>query len=200
MNQAADAQNAGTIWALDLGEFPLAIEPRLPASFARVGPDAANRLAAAMSLDGPAEVQRRLDTGRRCYAAEVGGELVAYGWVSFEQEAVGELDLVISLTPGDAYIWDCATVAAKRRHRLYTALLVHIASTLQTEGLHRIWIGAAPTNVVSHAGIALAGFHPVADLFLSRERATPSYSVRGRPGMPAGLLDAARRLFLGDMG
>ena len=70
--------------------------------------------------------------------------------------------------PGEAYIWDCATLPAYRRLRLYTALLVHIVEQLYAEGLCRVWIGADAENRASQSGMALAGFQPVADLVVTR--------------------------------
>jgi ribosomal protein S18 acetylase RimI-like enzyme len=193
MTQTATAEYAGTMWLLAPGDAPAAVAPLLPATFARVGPDEADRLTAAMGLTDPVEAQRRFATGRRCYAAACAGELAAYGWVSLDQEAVGELGLVIQLAPGNAYIWDCATAPAFRRRHLYTALLAYIAGALRAEGRRRIWIGAAPDNTASHAGIMRAGFQPVADLFLAR--ATRQFTMRGRPGIPTEVVAAASQLF-----
>ena len=193
MNQTATAEYAGTMWLLEPDDAPAAVAPLLPATFARVGLDEAAQLAAAMNLAEPVEVRRRFATGRRCYAAKCAGTLAAYGWVSLDREAVGELELVIQLPPGDAYVWDCATAPAYRRHHLYTALLVYIAGALRAEGVRRIWIGAAPDNIASHAGIMRAGFHPVADLFLAR--ATRQFTVRGQSGIPAEVVATASQLF-----
>lgn len=193
-----DPRRPGTIWAMNLDWPTPAVTPLLPAVFARVGPEAADRLAAVMGLADPAEVRRRFDTGRRCYAAWVEGELAAYGWVSLEEEAIGELKLRVQLLSGEAYLWDCATALAFRRRRLYTALLTHVVGALRVEGLCRVWIGADMDNVASQAGIARAGFKPVADLVVARALAMRLVWVAGRPGVPERLVAEARRAFLGN--
>ena len=193
-----DPRRPGTIWALNLDWPAPTITPLVPATFTRVGPEAADRLAAAMRLAEPAEVRRRFDTGRRCYTAWVEGELAAYGWISFEEEAIGELRLRVRLLPGEAYLWDCATVPAFRRRRLYTTLLTHMAGALRVEGLCRVWVGADMENVASQTGIARAGFKPVADLVVARALALRLVWVSGRPGIPEQIVGEARRAFLGN--
>ncbi|HEY4721317.1 MAG TPA: GNAT family N-acetyltransferase, partial [Anaerolineae bacterium] len=122
----------------------------------------------------------------------------AYGWVSFNEEEIGELRLRIHLLPGEAYIWDCATAPAYRRLRLYTGLLLHIAEQLRAEGLCRVWIGADGDNMASQQGMALADFRPVADLVVTRVLAMRMAWVRGRPGVPESVVADARRALLGD--
>ena len=144
------------------------------------------------------EILARFESGRRCYAARVDGVLAAYGWVSFEEEFVGELHLRIRLLPGEAYVWNCVTTPAYRKKYLYTALLAHIVRELQNEHLSRVWIGADLDNVPSQRGMARAGFTHVADLVVARVLALRQVWVQGRPAVPDGMVAEARRVFLGD--
>jgi ribosomal protein S18 acetylase RimI-like enzyme len=191
-----DPRRAGTIWALELDEPVPQLTPRVAAAFRRLQP--AGLLAFPTFLDGEAvaEFGRRLASGRRCFAAWVGEQLAAYGWVSFGQEYVGELNLRLSLLPDEAYIWDCVTLPAFRRNGLYSALLDHIAAELRREGLRRLWIGADLANLPSQRGIARAGFRYVADLLIERVLAMRLAWVQGRPGVPESLVSEARRVFL----
>ena len=84
----------------------------------------------------------RFETGRHCYTAWVAGVLAAYGWVSFEEEFIGELGLRLKLLPGEAYIWDCVTLPAYRQNHLYSALLGYMLDELRAGPLCRVWIGA----------------------------------------------------------
>ncbi len=103
-------QHLGTLWVLDLGEPSLVGPmPRIAVIFQHVGPEAAPSLAQAMQLEDPAEVLRRFAAGKRCYTGTVEGELATFGWVTFDEESIGELRLRIRLAPGEAYIWDCVT-------------------------------------------------------------------------------------------
>jgi hypothetical protein len=145
-----------------------------------------------------AEVYKRFEAGRSCYTAWVEGQLAAYGWVSFDEEFIGELNLRLRLLPGEAYIWDCATLPAFRQKRLFSALLVYMLGELQAEPLCRVWIGANLDNVASQRGIARAGFRRVADLVVARVLALRMVWVRSWPGVPENLVAEARRAFLGN--
>jgi hypothetical protein len=191
-----DSQHAGTIWAVHLhGDRPY-FEPLVPARFDRLGPDSVGVLAAAMGPGSVAEVIRRFRSGDQCYGAWVGSELAAYGWVSFEQEYVGEFKVWVRLVPGEAYIWDCFTLPAHRQRGLYSGLLVYMLGQLEKDNECRVWIGADMDNLASQRGIARAGFGAVADIVLARVVAMRLPWVQGRPGVPDSMVAEARRVFL----
>jgi hypothetical protein len=193
-----DPRRAGTIWTLNLDEPVPVTTPGVAASFRRVGPDLLPALVSTLGRDASAEILRRFETGRRCYTAWVGDQLVSYGWVSFDEEHIGELNLRIRLLPGEAYIWDCATVPVFRQNHLYSALLGYMIGELRTEGFCRAWIGADLDNKPSQQGIARAGFHYVGDLVVARVLAIRQVWVQGGPGVPDSILAEARRAFLND--
>jgi len=193
-----DPRRAGTIWTLNLDVPVPLITPRVPALFRRVGPEFVSVLASMVGRDASAEIHERFESGRRCYAAWVGDQLASYGWVSFDDEYIGELNLRMRLLPGEAYIWDCATIPEFRRNRLYSALLGYIIRELHTEGFCRAWIGADLDNTPSQDGIARAGFHHVADLVVARVLAMRQVWVQGQPDMPEHIVAEARRAFLND--
>ncbi len=189
----------GTLWILNLEGFSLdGPAPRVTATFQRAGPEAAPSLTQAMGLDDPAEALKRFAAGKRCYIVNVEGVLVTYGWVTFDEEWIGELRLRIRLAAGEAYIWDCATLPTYRGLRLYPALLGYMINDLRAEGLRRIWIGADADNLPSQKGMVLAGFQPVVDMVLARALALRMTWVRGRPGVPEQLVEDARRALLGE--
>jgi hypothetical protein len=192
-------QTLGTLWMLNLDAPSLeGPAPRVTASFQRVGPEAAPLLARAMGLEDPAKVLQRFAAGKRCYIGDIEGVLVTYGWVSFDEEWIGELHLHLRLVPGEAYIWNCATLPAYRGLLLYPALLGYIITELRAEGLQRIWIGADADNLPSQKGMVLAGFQPIADMVLDYVLALRMTWIRGRPGVPEQLVEDARRALLGE--
>lgn len=193
----SDPRRAGTIWMLNLDEPKPAITPLVAAAFRRAGPESAPALAEAMGA-GLEEVNQRFETGRSCYTAWVEGQLASYGWVSFDEEMVGELDLRLGLLPGEAYIWDCATLPAFRRKRLFSALLIFMDKELQAGPYCRAWIGANLDNLASQRGIARAGFHRVADLVVARVLGLRQVWMQSRPGVPESWTAEARRVFLGN--
>lgn len=193
-----DPRHAGTIWSISLVSTPPALTPLVPAVFCRLESQSAPELADAMGANAVSVVQKRFESGRRCYAMRVNGTIAAYGWVSFGDEFVGELNLRLRLLPDEAYIWDCATLPAFRRNHLYSVLLSHIVQELKKEGLARVWIGADLDNVPSQLGIARAGFTYVADLVIERVLTLRQVWVQGRPNVPESLVAEARRVFLND--
>ena len=190
-------RQAGTVWARNLDEATPVITPLVEATFRRLGQESASALAIAMGTS-QAEVYKRFDTGRSCYTAWVNGQIAAYGWVSIDEEFIGELSLRLRLLPGEAYIWDCATLPAFRQKRLFSALLVNMLHELRLGPLCRVWIGADLDNVASQHGIDRAGFHRVADLSVRHVLALRQVQVQTYPGVPESLLAEARRAFLGD--
>ncbi len=186
----------GALWLLDLQhQAPNPVLPNIPATFQQVGSETASALAETMGFGDPAPVLERFSGTRRCYVGWVNGVLATYGWVSFNEEWVGELELRVRLAPDEAYIWDCATLQSYRGQGLYPALLAHIAGLLQAEGLHRIWIGADTGSVPSQKGITRAGFHPIADFYADPALPERYYTV-GRPGVPEDLVHAAHNVLL----
>jgi ribosomal protein S18 acetylase RimI-like enzyme len=191
-------QHLGTLWVLDLNEPALeGPMPRKGVTFMRVGSEAAPSLARAMELDSLEEVLKRIAAGKRCYIGHVEDVIATYGWVTFDEEFIGELRLRIHLEPGEAYIWDCTTLPEYRGLRLYAALLWHIIHELRAQGLRRIWIGADADNLPSQVGIRLCGFHPIADFVLDYALALYTSWVRGHAGAPEQLVEDARRALLG---
>ncbi len=193
-----DPRRAGTIWVVNLDEPVPAVLPRVATTFRRVGPDFVPALVSTMDHDASAELLQRFETGRRCYTAWVGDQLASYGWVSFDEEHIGELNLRIHLLQGEVYIWDCATVPAFRRNGLYSALLGYIITQLHAEGFCRAWIGADMDNKPSQQGIARAGFHHVGDLVIERVLAVRQVWMQPQPDMPNHIVAEARRAFLND--
>jgi predicted acetyltransferase len=191
-----DPRRAGTIWMINLDEPTPVITPLVPTTFCRVGAESVSVLASVMGAGSSAEILKRFETRRRCYAAWVEGKLAAYGWVSPEEEFIGELNLRIKLIPGEVYVWDCFTVPTFRQYHLYSALLTYIIAELRAEQLCRVWIGADLNNIASQRGIARAGFHYIADLVIERVLALRFAWAQGRPDVPNHLVTEARRAFL----
>jgi GNAT superfamily N-acetyltransferase len=188
----------GRMWLLDLDQPAPAVAPRVAAALRRV--TGADEAELERAMGGAGASVARLQTGRRAYAAWVEGELAAYGWVSFEDEAIGEHGLRLRLRPGEAYLWDFVTRPANRGQGLYSALLAFILHELSAEGVRRAWIGADLDNTASHHGIERAGFRAVADLVVAGGPAEPARSVEGLPGVPETLVAAARYALLGEAG
>ncbi len=196
LSAATDPRRAGTIWAVHLDDPRPVVSPRIEARFDWVRTASAEAFSGEDGSITAREARGRLAAGRRCYGAWVHRQLAAYGWVSFDEEYVGELDLRVRLVPGEAYIWDCFTFPDFRGNHLYTTLLDRMVRELRSDPLCRLWIGADLTNAASQRGIARAGFRAVADMRVARVLAVPQVWVEGRSGIPESVVDEVRRAFL----
>ncbi len=194
-----DPRKAGTIWAVNLMDDLPMILPARAARFARVTDDQMEALVQAMGEASRDEICSRFTAGRHCYAAWMDGKIVCYGWVSFDEEMVGELNLRLRLVPGEAYVWDCATLPEYRQLHLYSALLSYILHELMDhQPVCRCWIGADLDNLPSQKGIARAGFRRVANLRVDRFLAMRMVWADAAPGVPDSWVEEAKRVWLNN--
>lgn len=110
-----------------------------------------------MGTDGGLVVHR-LARGCRCFAARLGREVVAYGWLSTAGEWIGEVELEIRPHQGEAYIWNCATHPDHRRKGFFRAIVRDIAARARREGMTRLWIGSL--DIPAAKAVAQNGFVP----------------------------------------
>ena len=189
----------GTLWALETGNgLPALCRARIEATFEDVEDKDIDDLAAAIDLSSLEPIRRRMQGRRRCFCLRVAGEIAAYGWVTRGVECVGELERQFNLHDDEAYIWDCVTLPAWRRQRLYSALLSHMVYRLHSEGIPRIWIGASRQNRPSIRGFANAGFESVVDVTYHRLFRLTLLWIREAASAPRPLVLAAYRILLNE--
>lgn len=190
------AYERGALWVMEFDrETARPARTHVAAAYAEVETSAAGALAGAMGLADVAVVVDRLAVGSRCFVARVATEIAAYGWVSEVVESIGELERPFHMQPGEAYIWDCATLPKYRRQGLYSSLLYTMSTALQREGTRRLWIGASRGNRPSLSGMASVGFQPVIKMAYVRllgfrhvwvsdyPNASPRVAVQARRGL-----------------
>jgi ribosomal protein S18 acetylase RimI-like enzyme len=151
-----------------------------------------------MGWPDSATLLERFAGDRRCFVAWDGQRVAAYGWASQGQESVGELERWFRMQPGEAYIWDCATLPDYRGQGVYSALLSYMQAELRGAGVGRIWIGASLDNQPSLKGFLNAGFRPAIELTYLRVLVLRCGWMRRSPGAPASLAAAARRMIMTD--
>jgi GNAT superfamily N-acetyltransferase len=136
------------------------------------------------------EMERRFAAGHRAYLAVLDGEPAAWGWVATREAEIGEIDSTFEIAADERYLWNFVTRPSHRGKGIYPRLLQAIlhAESLEAE---RFWIGYAPENRASGAGIRKAGFTVMAEV---------SFDSAGRPAVkaiaPGGDSDVARLLGL----
>ncbi|HXC77763.1 MAG TPA: GNAT family N-acetyltransferase [Candidatus Acidoferrum sp.] len=134
-------------------------------------------------------VPGRLTRGSRCFGAWVGHELVGYGWLSTKSEWIGELELEIGLPAGEAYIWNCVTLAHHRRKGVFRSVVTSIVGQAQKEGLARLWIA----SIVGGKTIEQAGFQPALRFDATKMLGMHWLWVRPAEGVDPQLLASARK-------
>jgi len=135
-------------------------------------------------------VPGRLARGSRCFGAWVGHELVGYGWLSSKSEWIGEVQLEIGLPPGEAYIWNCVTLARHRRKGVFRSVVTSIVRHAHNEGLARLWI--ASLAGVGGKTIQQAGFQPVLRFDSAKRLGLHWLRVRPAQGVDPDLVASAR--------
>ncbi len=196
----ADAERDGTLFVYDLGDGPQPPSVR-GATLRAATADDATALQEAMDASGvygAETVVTRLGEGRRPYVLATGGIIVAYGWVAFTPEPVGDLGFSFRVGPDEAYIYDCATRPSYRGRGYYPALLRYILADLRSGPYRRVWIATAPGNVPSQHGIIRAGFTKVADVRITHKLdGSVGAELYGVPGIPLDVLEHGAWAFHG---
>jgi GNAT superfamily N-acetyltransferase len=103
-------------------------------------------------------VRPRFARGCRCFAVMTDGSVAGYGWLSTGPEWIGELQLEISPALGEAYVWNCVTLAEHRRKGIFRSLLGGVVETARGEGMKRLWIGSVA--IPAEKAVAASGFRP----------------------------------------
>ena len=137
-------------------------------------------------------VPGRLARGSRCFGAWIGHELVGYGWLSAKSEWIGEVELEIAPATGEAYIWNCVTLAPHRRKGVFRSVVASVAAKAREEGMSKLWIA----SVGDLAGRALkdAGFERVMRFNTGSRFGMRWLSVAAVDGGDPGLFTAARQV------
>ena len=189
----------GTLWSATLKNRPsdAMTYAHVPARFARITDETRRHLiktASQMDPISPDALQRRFDQGSHCYGAWIDDSLVSYGWLTCGPEWVGEFERNLQIPPGDAYIWDCATLPDYRRQGLFRSLLSFIVSELQHGEIERLWIISVLKAPAIARGISDAGFEPVASLAYLRFSRLRGTSIQPCAGVSSSQFSLARQI------
>jgi GNAT superfamily N-acetyltransferase len=121
------------------------------------------------------EMRRRFAAGHRAYLATLDGEPAAWGWVATRAAEIGEIAATFEIPANERYLWNFVTLPAHRGKGIYPRLL-HAILRAEAGEAERFWIGYAPENHASEAGIRKAGFTVMAEV---------SFDAAGRPAVKA---------------
>lgn len=128
------------------------------------------------------EMSIRFAAGHRAYVALVDGQPAAWGWVATSTADIGELGAKLTLNDDERYLWNFVTLPSFRGLGIYPRLLQAIVRA-ESAGAERFWIGYAPENHASGAGIRKGGFVTAAEM---------SFDANGRPAVSAEIPEEAK--------
>lgn len=109
------------------------------------------------------EMSSRFAAGHRAYVAIIGSQPAAWGWVATSTADIGELGAHLTLNAEERYLWNFVTLPAYRGLGIYPRLLQAIVRA-ESADAEQFWIGYAPENHASGAGIQKAGFVTAAEM------------------------------------
>lgn len=134
-------------------------------------------------------VSGRLAKGSRCFGAWIGHELVGYGWWSAGPEWIGEIEQEIAPAAGEAYLWNCVTLAPHRRKGVFRSLVVSVVAQAREEGFSRLWIASG--GDIGWNTLTKAGFVPVLRLDRAMRMGLIWLNIVPMTGVETGLASAA---------
>ena len=123
------------------------------------------------------EISSRFAAGHRAYVAIIDGQAAAWGWIATSAADIGELGAHLTLSSEERYLWNFVTLPAFRGLGIYPRLLQAIVRA-ESADAERFWIGYAPENHASGAGIRKAGFVTAVEM---------SFDANSRPALRAEL-------------
>jgi len=114
---------------------------------------------------------------------------VGYGWLSAKPEWIGEVGLEITPAPGEAYIWNCVTLAPHRRKGVFRSVVTALVVQAGSEGMRKLWI--ASVGELARNSLEQAGFVRVMRFDTGTRLGIRWLRVRAAEGADATLLAAA---------
>jgi ribosomal protein S18 acetylase RimI-like enzyme len=124
-----------------------------PAYERDIGTETAGRVAERLSRPGAS-----------CWIAETGGHMVHASWVETKAAWVGEIERLLVVPPGDAYIYQSFTRPEMRGRGIYPAVLTTLSERLGSRGINCLWIAVEATNPASLRAIQKSGFTHVFEI------------------------------------
>src|SRR6202171_2317674 len=107
-------------------------------------------------------VAPRLAHGDEFFSWLVGGRVVSFGWVTYQDRMVGPIRFAEA--SGRAFLYNFHTLEEYRGRMLYPALLLAMRHVLGRENVTDFVIDVDARNTASARGIEKAGFVPVAQV------------------------------------
>jgi ribosomal protein S18 acetylase RimI-like enzyme len=145
-------------------EFDLSmpdVEPRVPVTFAPLGPDHVDDYVRLRPDADPDDVRDRFRRRHVCFGGWLDGRLVQACWVGIERARVDYLDCWIHLGSGVGYLQDLYTEPELRGVGLHRSMYPHMFRYFRNTGSPAVLAAFQPENRVQRI-FGRLGFRPVA--------------------------------------
>lgn len=126
--------------------------------FREASADDAEIYARDIGTDSVATFRARLSDDVRCFVVQEDEKLLHSSWVTTTAAWTREIAMYLGPPPGDAYVYESFTRADARGRGIYPLALAGIVTTLEHEGVGRVWVGVEATNLASRKAMDKAGF------------------------------------------
>ncbi|MBI3091572.1 MAG: GNAT family N-acetyltransferase [Candidatus Tectomicrobia bacterium] len=146
------------LYDVDLATPPKLQEARLEARYDILSAATPEKHADLLGYLAARTVEQRFERGEDCYVAHVHDKVAAYGWVSYREAEIGELNKTMVVKPREAYLYDFVTRPEFRGQNFYPALLGRILKDLERRRYRRVYIFVLRENAASRRGVSKAGF------------------------------------------
>jgi GNAT superfamily N-acetyltransferase len=146
---------------LRLNEDLPSIEPRVPATLCRLGPEDWSDLIALRPFLTEEVIRLRLSNGHRFYGARVDGRTVHVQAMAVGKAFNSFLDIVFPLSPVEIYFYEAYTLPEYRGQHISPAVTVWAAAEMRKAGYERALVFIYPHNRPALQANARQGFRQV---------------------------------------
>jgi ribosomal protein S18 acetylase RimI-like enzyme len=146
------------LYDYDLKAEIIQIPARIDTRYDRIAADTPEKHADLSSLYPGNVLKQRFARGEECFVAYASDMVVAYGWTSYREVEIGEINKLMHVKPDEVYLYDFYTRPEYRGNNLYPAVLSHILRFLAEGGFRLALIFVLIENLTSRRGVTKAGF------------------------------------------
>jgi ribosomal protein S18 acetylase RimI-like enzyme len=148
------------IFERSLAEPIQEVIPKVPVSIKQSTIDDMGKLASIVDKDKYFRFQQRFKQGKICFIALDKDKVVAFSWISFQNEYIPEWECGIKLNDNEAYVFDSFIDPDYRHKRLHSALIYQKFLYLQKQGYQKAIGYVEINNTYSLKALVSSGHRP----------------------------------------
>ena len=136
------------------------IVPRVRIRVAQATEDDLDKFKGIVDEDKRSRFKQRFEEGRICFVALDGKKVVAFTWLSLENEYEPDLQIEIKLNDEEAYFFDTYVLPEYRHNRLQSTMMAAKLMYLHHQACKRVISLVWDKNTYSIKALVSAGFRP----------------------------------------